>query len=111
MPPSPIFCHRDKKLAKRKANEELHSDDERDDFADLDEPLYERLSHVVVETIPEKPDIDGGQIHSNGHVVVDVENDTADAGKKDGGISFDPSFKAPSPRNSRVIISDNGVYR
>ena len=111
MPPSPISCCRDKELARRKANEEQHSDDERDDFADIDEPLYERISPVVVETIQEKRDIDGGQIHSNGHVMVDVENDTDDTAKLDGGISFDPSFKAPSPRNSRVVISDNGVYR
>ena len=111
MASSPIFCRRDKKLAKRKANDEQHSDDERDDFADIDEPLYERLSPVVVETIPKKRDIDGGQIQGNGHVMVDVENDTADAAKLDGGISLDPSFKSPTPRDNRVIISDNGVYR
>ena len=111
MPPSPILCHRDKEFAKRKANEERLFDDERDDLDDIDEPLYERISHVVVDTIQEKRDVDGGQIHSNDHVMVGVENATGDAAKLDGEMSFYPSFKASSPKNSRVIISDNGVYR
>lgn len=104
---------RDKELARKEAAY-IEEDEARDDYVDIDDPLYEHIRTVrtaVIGMDRDKPNDDDGQIHSNGHVTVDIENDVGDVEDLTGGISFDPSFETAGQRNSRVIISDNGLYR
>ena len=106
---STLITHRDKEIARREAAyiEEEPECEARDDDIDTDDPLYEHIC-TVVDTNRDKDggEVDG-QIHSNGHVTVDIENGV----DRGDGISFDPDFQTNGQRNSRVIISDNGVYR
>ena len=52
-----MFCRRTKKLAKRTVKKELHTDDERQDFDAIDEPLVEHTSPAVVDPSEETVDL------------------------------------------------------